>query len=400
MKNIPFNTILLEILVALGFLNLSISFIFLDLILPLIAYGILIFNLYRLKSFDPLFKSALIVTLIKAVLFIASTSLMAGRLYLEYDEVFLCFTIFNLFLNLFLFLMIYEGFKKLCHKNTNTQALAYAIWYIFLLILALINYHGLIIPLLMAVLLIVILYKTNRLFKTDLLISYDSFKAPVILICVLGVSLLLGVFINYYFFASLKQDYEPFKSQEITISGIDKKITNDLLKEDLDYLQEADDIKVLINGEDSIGAKSLVAQLADEKYIVHYLTFLDTYPKRNIYLKVDPLATAYDIHMSVLYDKDTKTYYEDIREYEKGENESLDFEFSYPHNADNKRAYVAYKVSKDDELLHNEMEYLSFIHQISPFNYPFISAKDARSGFLNTHVFRLTTIFVNHSTID
>lgn len=181
MKNIPFNTILLEILVALGFLSLSINFIFLDLILPLIGFGILIFNLYRLKSFDSLFKSALIVTLIKAVLFIVSTSLMVGRLYLEYDEVFLLIIGFSLLLNLILFLLIYEGFKKLCHKSTNTLAWSYTIWYIFLLILALLNYRWLIIPLLMAVLLIVILYKTDRLFKTDLLISYDSFKVPLIL---------------------------------------------------------------------------------------------------------------------------------------------------------------------------------------------------------------------------
>ncbi len=395
MKTTPLNNILLEILVAIGFLNLSFSFLLLDLILPLIAYGLLIFDLYKLVSYGPLFKKALLLTFIKAMLFITSMSLSAGRLYLEYDEIYIIIGALNLFLNLLLFILIYKAFIKLCEKDAKSLISAYIVWYIFLTILALLNYHGLLIPLFMVISLALILYKSYCLFKKDLLISYASFKTPVLLICILSGAMILGIFINHYFFARSSYDYQVFINQDIAITKIDDTVTNDLLKEDLDYLQKTEDINVLVESEDFLNVKTLIADLGDEKYIIHYLSFSDMEFYGSEYIRVDPLATAYDIHMVPLCDKDDKTYYEDIKEYAIGENESFDFEFSFFKNSTDQRAYIAYKVSEDDELLHNGTQMISFIHQTSPFNYPYVNAKMAADDLLDHRIFRLAFININ-----
>lgn len=431
---------------GLALCSVTINLFRLECILPAAGMIMALLGFRSLRSENKSFKVCYVISVIRAAAFMLSLVFDATvyRSTQWGETVTTVITAFNVISLLVLLVCLKYAFiavkKKAGLEGRAGGATALIIWEIIVLILALVNYVGYIIPIITLIAYIFIIKSLFKLSKELDEAGYAVNAAPVkvsdrALVTAICAVLAVGIICGYAFFNSYPMKWEPAETAEnAQITEIKEKLLelgypenclNDLADEDIlacenavhvvfrtvEFLQEGGDRENLtFSGELRLTGVGVKLPADEEKWrIFHHFEWVKKpwfYGTESIqlwptYRENGDWYPYGELTGRVLYDKDGATYtapYQflgaETYTYDSifwGESVSTDVfaTFSMPNKGENQRGYVSYGIVPKKELLFVD-SWINYTHQITPLQYPVRTARENQMyyGMSDTVVFQ------------
>lgn len=434
----PWKRAMSRVVAGLALCTITLNFLGLNYILPAIGVVLMLLGFRSLRRENGWFMTCYVISIIRtATVFVSLilNTVTTARVEISSPRVDEFLTVSVLILNFVLFFCLWRGILTVQRKCSEAEpkakgAAALMVWYVIMCLLALWQYQGIIIMVLMLISYIFIirsLIKTyNALSETGYMIAAAPVKLSDKWIC-LGIAAVtvVGCICGYVFFSSYDMEWsevdpsehstvEETKQQLLTL-GFPEDVLNDLTAEDIAACEGAVQVVVdksseqfgLVNeSEDEFYNKNRLAitgigvQLSNERetwIIFHHFRWTG----QTTFYGTESLqiwTTARDVSQGwtetgylsgrVLYD-DGKSYAAPFHFLGKqsfsqdtmfwGTRESTDIfaAFSMPNGVQARRGYVAYEVAEleDDYIISS---WINYTHQLSWFQYPAKTAMESR----------------------
>jgi len=305
---------------------------------------------------------------------------------------------------LFIFLCLWGGFHAVQKKAGGAVRwkcnAALVFWYLILYGLALIEYHGWLLTIIMLVCYCFIFYHTFRLSKELDDVGYAITSALVyvprkVIVAAIFALQLSGIIVGYTRFNQYPMNWEMTESKKISDAdslklhlkdlGIPEYVLKDMSEKDLNTISNAK--KVLVQEEyfpvndDQLHITSVAVQLSNDKtrwQIIHHFNW-DINPG---FVGTDAIALYSDLNEpwkkdrstisgKIYYNMKNSTYASDYYQIKKSKKRMYDViaTFSFPKNGENCRGYLTYLITGDDfsTIAVGQMNYFYQKHQ---FQYP------------------------------
>ncbi len=247
----PWKKAFKRVIWGLALNTLTLNFLYLNYILPLVGTILSILGLRTLRNETKWFKAYYILNIIRGVYFVATLSLNATINLIERipQAVLVATNLIFTFLNILFFcISLYSVEKKSDIEPRKLPMIALIIWYAGLAFLAIINFHGFIIPWVMIIGFIVILVSLNKIAKDIDQIGYTIENAPVkindgLMTALIVITLVAGIGCGYAFDGSYKMQWEvKDKNEHIEVQqvkthllslGFPEGVLDDMTAEDI-----------------------------------------------------------------------------------------------------------------------------------------------------------------------
>ena len=250
----PFRRAVNRVLIGMALCTLTLNFCGLNYILPTVGMVLSLLGFRALRRENGCFTACFVLTLLRCVQFFPTIVLNAfpcrddfipERVTTSLAQVFFAAQLLGLF---FLWLGLRAVQRKANLPPKAGGVLALLVWYAVMYVLALIEYPGLYLPLLLMVIFIVILCRIRKTAKALDEAGYTMHPAPVKvpdlwLTILLAAALVLGCAAGYLFGAQHPMDWQPLKEAEtaktaeikanLLVLGFPESILSDLAEEDL-----------------------------------------------------------------------------------------------------------------------------------------------------------------------
>ena len=430
----PFRRAVNRVLIGMALCTLTLNFWGLNYILPTVGMVLSLLGFRALRRENGCFTACFVLTLLRCVQFFPTIVLNAfpcrddfipERVTTSLAQVFFAAQLLGLF---FLWLGLRAVQRKANLPPKAGGVLALLVWYAVMYVLALIEYPGLYLPLLLMVIFIVILCRIRKTAKALGEAGYTMHPAPVRvpdlwLAILLAAALVLGCAAGYLFGAQHPMDWQPLEEAETAETaeikanlldlGFPEVILNDLAEEDLAACAGALRVDVeskvysptLENEKVSAGKRLRITDIAvqipgekDTWIILHHFLWergplffgtdaLQVWPMYQ--LRSGGWAKGGDITGRLLYDRDGQTYTAPY--YFLGEARAADTGFlslgtartdiyagfSLPREGENRRGYLTYTMF-NTESGYSIISYFNYTHQHTWFQYPATTALKAQ----------------------
>lgn len=422
----PWKKAMDRILVGMALCTLTLNFLCLNYILPAIGTMLLILGFRSIRRENRWLNVIFIITVIRAVYYYSSLIICSTVYSTEFSEQFgsiaACINVALILIMLFCFwrsLCLIRARSGLKPKAGGAAALL--IWYIVMLLLALVKYEGLIIGLGMIITYIFIIRSLSRISKELGEVGYSIDPAPVripdraivISVCtIVGVGLLCG----YAFFSEYDMSWQEISAgehdgqelieQQLISLGFPEDVLADLSTEDLAACEGAVEVAVScrefeVGESDTLYITGAAVHLADQRetwLVFHHFRWSDG-AAVNGTESVQLWPTYRDIAEGwtnggylggrVLHDKNgtrfsatyhylgTEIYSTDTMFWGIWQSEDVFAAFSMPRDGENRRGYVVYSTKEltDGYIISSWMNYT---HQDSLLQYPVKTAMQER----------------------
>ena len=444
-KVTPWKRATQRILWGLALCSVTVNLLGLQYILPTAGLISCLLGFRALRSENKCFKACYIISVMRAAAVFASlifdsTIYRSAQWGGAANTVITVFNVISLLILLICLKYAFSGVKKKAGLEGGVGgATALIVWEFIVLVLALVNYEGYIVPIITLIAYIFIIRSLFTLSKELDEAGYAVNAAPVkisdkaltLTICsVLAVGILCG----YVFFNAYPMKWEPKEAAEaaqiteikenLLALSFPESVLQDIADEDIlecrgavhvvfyseDFSYDAGEYNYLsYNGR--LRLTSVGVKLPDDREkwrIFHHFEWIEKpwfYGTDGIqlwptYREWGDWYQYGELRGRVLYDKDGKTYaapYQFLgnKTYTGdtmfwGEQESTDVfaSFSMPNKGENQRGYVSYGIVPKKELLFVD-SWVNYTHQITPLQYPVISANEYRlyGGVFNNLTF-------------
>ena len=455
----PFRRAVNRVLIGMALCTLTLNFWGLNYILPTVGMVLSLLGFRALRRENGFFTACFVLTLLRCVQFFPTIVLNAfpcrddfipQRVTASLAQVFFAAQLLGLF---FLWLGLRTVQRKAGLPPKAGGVLALLVWYAVMYVLALIEYPGLYLPLLLMVIFIVILCRIRKTAKALDEAGYTMHPAPVKvpdlwLTILLAAALVLGCAAGYLFGAQHPMDWQPLeeaetaKTAEIKANlldlGFPESILSDLAEEDLAACAGALRVDVASNvysptrknEKTSMGKRLRITDIAvqvpgeNETWVIIHHFLWEKGPEffGTDCLQVWPAYQNDSFGWSwydgptgrLLYDRDGQTYTAPY--YFLGEATGTDTGFmfsgtartdifagfSLPREGENRRGYLTYTAfnTKDVYAIISDFNYT---HQHTWFQYPATTALNAQmnaraSNFLGPFARELTQFWFTPSS--
>ena len=430
----PWKTAISRVLWGLALCSVTVNLFALDYILPAVGMILSLLGFRALRTENGNFKACYVISVMRTAAVLISVVLDA-TVYrsTQFGEILAkAITVFNVINILILLVCLKCAFiavkEKAGLEGGVGGATALIIWEIIVLALALINYQGIIIPIITFIAYICIIKSLFTLSKELDEAGYAINAAPVrvsdkaftVAICsVLAICIICGyVFFNAYPMKWAEtQTAETAQITQIKENllelGFPEDVLNDLSDEDI--LECAGAVHVVFFTEDFSSEEGVQNYLSSngrlrltsvgvklpedrEKWrIFHHFEWIEKpwfYGTESIqlwptYREFGDWYQYGELTGRVLYDRNGKTYtapypFLGTETYTNdtvfwGESDSTDVfaSFSLPNGGENQRGYISYGIVAKKELLFVD-SWVNYTHQITPLQYPVRSATEYR----------------------
>ena len=432
----PFRRAVNRVLIGMALCTLTLNFWGLNYILPTVGMVLSLLGFRALRRENGCFTACFVLTLLRCVQFFPTIVLNAfpcrddfipERVTTSLAQIFFAAQLLGLF---FLWLGLRAVLRKANLPPKAGGVLALLVWYAVMYVLALIEYPGLILPLLLLVAFIFILRSICKTTKALSEAGYTMHPAPVKvpdlwLVLILAAVLVLGCAAGYLFGAQHPMDWQPLeeaetaKTAEIKANlldlGFPASILSDLAEEDLAACAGALRVDVeskvysptleheKVSAGKCLRITDIAVQIPGEKdtwIILHHFLWekgplffgtdaLQVWPMYQ--LRSGGWAKGGDITGRLLYDRDGQTYTAPY--YFLGEARAADTGFlslgtartdiyagfSLPREGENRRGYLTYTMF-NTESGYSIISYFNYTHQHTWFQYPATTALKAQMG--------------------
>ena len=429
-----------KILVGMGLFGITLNFLFLNQILPFLGTLLLFTGFRKLRLENCWLKAGYAGAALKAVSTIVTivlgSVLKREKIYASYawKGIAFCGRILPVVLMVCFFLGMCEELEKREEKIKNEVLLHIIIWYAVVTVLAIQEYEGWILGLVIVAAYIGILVELKHIAENLEQAGYVLEEHPVRISdrrCAAGAAILTaaGLFVGYTCFGAyhmawttVKETQDPvceeIKAHLLSL-GFPEEILHDLKEEDIlacrnarqVLLNQSDDL--LRDGDERLQLDGVAVELEQEgqwKVIHHFLWNGNPGFRGTEAVQINPAyqelnggwTAQGELTGQVLYDKDGTSYtaeyaslqneaYETNQNfpfYGSQQNASIFAEFSMPHRGENCRGYVAYKIKAKESGWWID-SWFNYTHQKTILQYPVISAAQNRKqgGWLNERVF-------------
>lgn len=426
-----------RVLVGMTLTTITLNFGLLDYILPAIGTILLLFGFRSLQHENKWFKSCFVISIIRTIYFfwvlILNTTILQNTIFPSEMESVLSIT--NVLMQLALFVCLWRGFISIRQKAGISphagSAAALLIWYCLICLLALAQYSGFIISIIMFIAYCRIIYNLNRLSKeldasgykiNDVPVKWTNRRITVSLL----VLLLIGGTCGYLFGGSYPMEWtalrtdehknvEDIKTQLINL-GFPSYILNDLSAEDIAACNGA--LQVVVdetdipledygNANDSaydtpnLRVTGIGVKVSDdrERWIIFHHFLWNKAPKFYgteaiqlwpVYRDIsEGWDSGGDVTGRVLYNRNEETFVADY--YSLGtqtyasnsfffgsqNNTDVFATFSMPRQGSSYRGYIAYPIKEvqDGYIISS---WIHYVHQQSWMQYPVMTAMEKR----------------------
>lgn len=455
----PFRRAVNRVLIGMALCTLTLNFWGLNYILPTVGMVLSLLGFRALRRENGCFTACFVLTLLRCVQFFPTIVLNAfpcrddfipERVTTSLAQVFFASQLLGLF---FLWLGLRAVQRKANLPPKAGGVLALLVWYAVMYVLALIEYPGLYLPLLLMVIFIVILCRIRKTAKALGEAGYTMHPAPVRvpdlwLAILLAAALVLGCAAGYLFGAQHPMDWQPLeeaetaKTAEIKANlldlGFPESILSDLAEEDLAACAGALRVDVesevyrptRLNEKASPDKRLRITSIAvqvpgeNETWVIIHHFLWEKGPEffGTDCLQVWPAYQNDSFGWSwyngptgrLLYDRDGQTYTAPY--YFLGEARTADTGFlslgtaqtdifagfSLPREGENQRGYLTYTMINVDDARAIISDF-NYTHQHTWFQYPATTALQAQmnaraSNFLGPFARELTQFWFTPST--
>ncbi len=431
----PFRRAVNRVLIGMALCTLTLNFWGLNYILPTVGMVLSLLGFRALRRENGCFTACFVLTLLRCVQFFPTIVLNAfpcrddfipERVTTSLAQVFFATQLLGLF---FLWLGLRAVQRRANLPPRAGGVLALLVWYAVMYVLALIEYPGLYLPLLLMVIFIVILCRIRKTAKAPGEAGYTMHPAPVRvpdlwLAILLAAALVLGCAAGYLFGAQHPMDWQPLEEAETAKTaeikadlldlGFPESILSDLAEEDLAACAGA----LRVDVESKVYSPTLRHEKTSNKrlritgiavqvpgeaetwVILHHFLWetgpeffgtdaLEVWPAYQV--EARGWAKGSDFTGRLLYDRDGQTYTAPY--YFLGEATAVDTGalsmllgttqqtnlyagFSLPREGENRRGYLAYTIFDADDAF-NINSCFSYMHQHTWFQYPATTALQA-----------------------
>lgn len=425
---------------GLALCGVTVNVFALDYILPVVGTILSLLGFRALRSENKNFKACYVISVMHSAAFLISVVLNA-TVYrsTQFGEILTtAITVFNVIVSLILLVCLKYAFiavkEKAGLEGGVGGATALIIWNMIALALGLINYQGIIIPIITFIAYIFIIRSLFTLSKELDEAGYAINAAPVkvsdkaftaVICSVLAACIVCG----YVFFNAYPMKWEESQANktvqitEIKENLLELGFPGDILKDISDedilecegatyvYFSEddyfvGDDLYGYVNKDNNFRVTGIGVKLPGEKEnwkIFHHFRWMEKtwfYGTESLEIwpsygyKTDWFPTS-DISGRVLYDNEGKTYtapyyflgnktytYDSVF---WGESTSSDdfASFSLPRNGENQRGYISYSIEQTNDYPY-VLTWINYTHQWHPLQYPVMTAMEKRmSGSFN-----------------
>lgn len=447
----PFSRHIRFIIIGLALWIIKLNFFNLNYILPLAGILLLMAGFRALRKENRYFSACFAVTLFLLAEFsetlIINTTIFHQEIY--QSPLMIILTIISTTLSFLLFFCLGMGIKVLQQKASLPQktssTVALIIWYALLYALALINYNGIVIGVIMLIAFAGILISLHGISKeldeAGYMLTPSVFKIPNWAICsIVCLTIAVGGICGYTFFGKYDMQWQQlsptkFESVKAHLSslGFPDSVLNDLTESDLAECENAIEVKV----------KSALHSANEGREVVTQTTLQGrkTYIRSTVYdqkelcitsvaVKLPTERTSWKIfhHFSwqitpsfygteciriipaynilgwsnkgslsgrILYDNGSMTYtapYASLGTYTRtaddgfftqSTSDDIYATFSFPHSGTNHRGYVCY-IAAENQPGWMLSSWIDYTHQKNFFQYPNQTAMDnTLKSFLN-----------------
>lgn len=436
----PWKRAMSRVVAGLALCTITLNFLGLNYILPAIGVVLMLLGFRSLRRENGWFMTCYVISMLRtATVFVSLilNTVTTARVEISIPRVDEILTVSVLILKFVLFFCLWRGIIGVQRKSSEAEpkangAVALMVWYVIMCLLALWQYEGIIIMLLMLILYIFIirsLIKTyNALNETGYMIAAAPVKLSDKWLC-LGIATVtvVGCICGYAFFGSYDMDWsevdldehstlEETKQQLLTL-GFPEDVLNDLTAEDIAACEGAVQVVVdksyeqfglvdesedeFYGGKNRLTITGIGVLLPDERetwMIFHHFCWTG----QTTFYGTEALqiwTTARDVSQGwtetgylsgrVLYDDGGKSYAAPFHFLGKqsfsqdtmfwGTQESTDIfaAFSMPNGVRAQRGYVAYEVAElEDGYIISS--WINYTHQQTWLQYPAKTAMESR----------------------
>lgn len=436
----PWKRAMSRVVAGLALCTITLNFLGLNYILPAIGVVLMLLGFRSLRRENGWFMTCYVISMLRtATVFVSLilNTVTTARVEISIPRVDEILTVSVLILKFVLFFCLWRGIIGVQRKSSEAEpkangAVALMVWYVIMCLLALWQYEGIIIMLLMLILYIFIirsLIKTyNALNETGYMIAAAPVKLSDKWLC-LGIATVtvVGCICGYAFFGSYDMDWsevdldehstlEETKQQLLTL-GFPEDVLNDLTAEDIAACEGAVQVVVdksyeqfglvdesedeFYGGKNRLTITGIGVLLPDERetwMIFHHFCWTG----QTTFYGTEALqiwTTARDVSQGwtetgylsgrVLYDDGDKSYAAPFHFLGKqsfsqdtmfwGTQESTDIfaAFSMPNGVRAQRGYVAYEVAElEDGYIISS--WINYTHQQTWLQYPAMTAMESR----------------------
>lgn len=458
----PFRRTVNRVLIGMALCTLTLNFWGLNYILPTVGVVLSLLGFRALRRENGYFTACFVLTLLRCAYFFPTIVLNAFSCRDEFVPDYIVDALAQSFFaaQLLGLLCLWLGLRAVQRKAGLPPkaggVLALLVWYAVMYVLVLMQYPGLYLPLLLAVIFIVILFRIRKTAKALGEAGYNLHPAPVKvpdlwLAILLALALVLGCAAGYLFGTQHPMDWQPLEETETAETaeikahlldlGFPESILNDLAQEDLAACAGAlrVDVESKVysptrkNEKTSTGKRLRITGIAvqvpgeTETWVIlhHFL-----WEKGPEFFGTDSLQVwpAYQNDSfgwawydgptgRLLYDRDGQTYTAPY--YFLGEVSAVDTGvlsmflgttqqtdiyagFSLPREGENRRGYLTYTMINVDDA-RAIISYFNYTRQHTWFQYPATTALQAQmasrsSNFLGPFARELTQFWFTPST--
>ena len=425
-----------NILIGMGFVGITLNFLFLNQILPFIGVLLVFTGFRKLKRENQWFRIGYAGAGLKVVITIVSIVLGAvlghEEIYASYVWKVIAFC--GGILPIVLVVCFYFGMRAELEKrdvNINHEVLLHIlIWYVVVAALAAWNYQGLILALIILVAYIGILVELKHIAEKLEEAGYILEEQTVRISngkCV-GCAVIFtiaGLFSAYLFLDSYHMEWTAVKESQNPASeeiknhllslGLPEDILNDLTEEDLLECKNARQVFVerdeYPQKELKLSGAAIELEQKDQWKVIHHFRWNEDPGFRGTEsLQIYPVYSGQKsgwtvnggLTGQVLYEKNGTSYTADYAVlqnenyntrdgfpfYDMMEHSSIFAEFSMPRHGENCRGYVAYEIKEKESDWWID-SWLNYTHQNTLVQYPVLSAAQSRKqgGVMDGRVF-------------
>lgn len=391
----------------------TLQFLWLDQILPFIGTFMLLLGFRALRRENKWFRACHLISIVYAVNYFSSVVLDATVF--EYGELLSKIMIaFSITVTLLLLICLWSAFRAVRKKagipSSAGSVVVLIVWYVVLVALALINYEGILIPILMIVSYAFIIRSLLRLSKELDEAGYAISAAPIkvsdrAFVAVIGSLIAVGIICGYAFFNSYPMKWAPLETadtaqiteikEKLLELGFPENVLNDISNEDILACDGAEQVVCsyeyysnLSNGNE-IRFRSVAVRVPEDDdnwKMFHHFIWLDS-PKFygtegiQIWLSTQEWQPNVEASGRVYYDEEGKT---NFAPYYTLSTENSDYRldaqfyagFSMPSGGENYRGYISYGIVNSTPDSWDVFTRISYMHQNGPAGYPVMTALD------------------------
>lgn len=266
----PWRQAMQRVLIGLALTSITLNFLNLNYILPAIGMILLLLGFRTLRRENAWFACCWWLTVLRAFYYFPLLVLNATIWWSTVGDlpVFTVLSYLNLFVGVFLLFFCFWNALKTVKEKVGLPpkagaAAALLLWYGLVLALALVEYSGIVIALLMIVSYFCILRSLFKLSRELDEAGYAIAAAPVrvpdwVLVAVIAGSVVIGMACGYLFLNRHPMDWQPVETEvsekaaeirsKLAGLGFPKAILDDLLEEDILDCEGAEYVEVQVNG--------------------------------------------------------------------------------------------------------------------------------------------------------